>query len=68
MGGALGFSDTFVASVIGHTLGTVTSRYTHKVNPIIVQVADSISQEIESALARGAARQVKIKVPKYKGV
>ena len=51
LGADMGYSDFTIAGLLGHSLGTVTSRYTHAVDTSLIRACDNISLKIESALA-----------------
>jgi integrase len=59
LGADMGYSDIVLAALLGHTLGTITNRYTHSVDKTLIQVADNISLKIESALA-GKSQSAKV--------
>lgn len=46
----LGYNEFTIAGIIGHKLGTITSRYTHNVDSSLLLAVDRISYEIEQAL------------------
>lgn len=46
----MGYSDITIAALLGHRLGTVTSRYTHTVDKTLISAANDVSQAIENAL------------------
>ena len=51
LGADMGYSDFTIAGLLGHSLGTVTSRYTHAVDTSLIRACDNISIRIENALA-----------------
>lgn len=46
----LGFTETTIAALIGHSRGTVTSRYIHTLDAALIMAADTISGYIEGFL------------------
>lgn len=42
----LNYSDVTIAALLGHSLGTVTSRYTHFIDEALRATADKVSHEI----------------------
>jgi integrase len=46
----LNYSDATIAALIGHSLGTITSRYMHFVDEALRAAADKVSNEIEQRL------------------
>lgn len=46
----MGYSDITIAALLGHRIGTVTSRYTHTVDRTLILAANEISSAIENAL------------------
>ena len=54
------YSDFTIAGLLGHSLGTITSRYTHAVDSSLIAAADDISLKIEAALAGKMEQSAKI--------
>lgn len=54
VGADLGFSDSTIGAMLGHTGGGITSRYTHRLDSVLVAAADKIAQEIEKQMAEKA--------------
>lgn len=52
----MGYSDFTIAGLLGHSLHTTTSIYTHTIDKSLVQAADAVSLKIEHALS-GKIRQ-----------
>ncbi|RLP23643.1 site-specific integrase [Mesorhizobium sp. YM1C-6-2] len=44
--GDLGFAESTIAAMLGHTAGTVTSRYIHRLDTVLVAAANRVSGEI----------------------
>ncbi|WP_273792124.1 tyrosine-type recombinase/integrase [Brucella anthropi] len=51
VGADLGFSDSTIGAIIGHTGTSMTSRYTHRLDSVLVAAADRIAIEIEKQMA-----------------
>ncbi|MEN5300089.1 tyrosine-type recombinase/integrase [Brucella sp. TWI559] len=51
VGADLGFSDSTIGAMLGHTGGGITSRYTHRLDSVLVAAADKIAQEVEKQMA-----------------
>ena len=47
----LGFSEPTIAAMLGHSRGTVTSRYVHHVDAILVHAADVVASHISRAIS-----------------
>jgi integrase len=41
----LGFSDSTIASLVGHKIHTVTSRYVHSADAVLLAAADSVADQ-----------------------
>jgi integrase len=48
--GDLGFSDSTIETLIGHTAGSVTSKYIHRLDTVLVSAADSVSRAIQGLM------------------
>jgi integrase len=46
----LGYSELSIASMIGHKLGSITSRYTHTADAVLLAAADKVAGHIEERL------------------
>jgi integrase len=44
--GDLGFADSTISALLGHSVGTVTSRYVHRLDSVLVAAADKVASEI----------------------
>ncbi|MER8511702.1 site-specific integrase [Mesorhizobium sp. M1060] len=47
VGGDLGYADSTIAAMLGHAGGTVTSRYVHRLDAVLVAAANQISGEVK---------------------
>lgn len=54
MAGDLGFSDATIGAKLGHAGSTVTSRYVHHLDAVLVSAADKVSEAIAAAMAAPA--------------
>jgi integrase len=48
MAGDLGYSESTIAAMLGHAAGSVTGRYTHHLDSVLIAAADRIAGEIMS--------------------
>lgn len=55
VGGDLGFADSTIAAMLGHAGGTVTSRYVHRLDTVLVAAADKIAGEVKRQMVEKAA-------------
>ena len=46
----LGFSEPTIAAMLGHSRGTVTSRYVHHVDAVLVRAADVVASHISKTI------------------
>lgn len=46
----LGFTEVTIAALVGHTKGSVTSKYIHTIDTALIMAADSISSYIQGLL------------------
>jgi hypothetical protein len=49
----LGFTEATIAAMLGHSRGTVTSRYLHHVDAALVAAADAVASQISSFIEFG---------------
>ena len=54
IGSDLGFTEATIAALVGHSRGTITSRYIHTVDTVLIMAADSIAGYIQGLLDRVA--------------
>jgi integrase len=52
--GDLGFSDSTIAGLLGHAAGTITSRYVHRLDQLLIAAANKVAGEIHRQMASGA--------------
>lgn len=48
--GDLGYSESTIGAMIGHAAGTVTGRYTHHLDAVLIAAADKVAAEISGYL------------------
>ena len=48
--GDLGFTESTIAAMLGHTAGAVTSRYVHHLDSVLVAAADKVSKAIHGMM------------------
>lgn len=53
--GDLGYSDSTIGALLGHAGSTVTSRYVHHLDAVLIVAADRVAAWIEGALSGPAA-------------
>lgn len=46
----LGFTEATIAALVGHSRGTITSRYIHTVDTALIMAADSIAGYIQGLM------------------
>lgn len=51
VGADLGFSDSTIGAMLGHSGSGITSRYTHRLDSVLIAAADSITHQIEKQMA-----------------
>jgi len=44
--GDLGYSESTIAALLGHAAGSVTSRYVHHLDSVLIAAADNVANEI----------------------
>lgn len=50
VGADLGFSDSTIGAMLGHTGTGITSRYTHRLDSVLIAAADKIAEEIDQQM------------------
>ena len=51
MAADLGYSEITIGAMLGHSTATVTSRYTHHLDAVLIAAADRVSRAIDAAMA-----------------
>ena len=54
--GDLGFAESTIAALLGHTAGTVTSRYVHRLDSVLVAAANKVSGEVYRQMTGASAK------------
>jgi integrase len=57
LAGDMGYSESTIAALIGHKGSTVTSRYVHAADAVLVRAADAVANETMSLLSEGLVPQ-----------
>lgn len=53
----LGFTEVTIAALVGHSIGTMTSKYIHTLDTALIMAADTISGYIQGLLAGNEFKQ-----------
>jgi integrase len=56
--GDLGFSESTIGAMLGHAAGTVTGRYTHHLDAVLIAAADKVAAQIDSFLTHNSSGKV----------
>jgi len=59
LGADLGFSDITIGAIVGHKGRTITSRYVHSADSVLLSAADTIADQT-AALMAGSKRAIKV--------
>lgn len=51
VGADMGYSDSTIGAILGHAGSGITSRYTHRLDSVLIAAADQIALEIEMQMA-----------------
>jgi integrase len=62
----LGFTELTVGALIGHRTGTVTSRYVHQLDKVLIAAADRVAGQIDTWMRGGQAGEI-VDLSKYVG-
>lgn len=54
--GDLGFAESTIAALLGHSAGTVTSRYVHRLDTVLVAAANKVSGEVYRQMTGASAK------------
>jgi integrase len=63
--GDLGFAESTIAAMLGHAAGSVTSRYVHHLDSVLIAAADKVARTIHGMMT-GAEGKV-VQLPNRKG-
>jgi integrase len=50
MAGDLGYTEATIGAMLGHSAGTVTGRYVHHLDAVLIAAADKVTREIAAAM------------------
>lgn len=50
VGADIGFSDSTIGAILGHSGVGITSRYTHRLDTVLIAAADKIAKEVEKQM------------------
>jgi integrase len=59
LGADLGYSDITIGAIVGHKGRTITSRYVHSADSVLLSAADAISNQT-AALMAGSGHEIKV--------
>ena len=60
----LGLSELTIASLLGHKKATITSKYTHHADAVLLQAADAVADRIAELMGHSKASGVVVEMPK----
>jgi integrase len=60
----LGYSELTIASLLGHKKGSVTSKYAHHADAVLLQAADVVADRIAQLMGDARPAGVVIELPK----
>jgi integrase len=60
----LGYSEPTIAALVGHKRRTVTSRYVHSADAVLLQAADAVSDRIAELMGERRTPGVVVELPK----
>ena len=63
----LGFSELTIAALIGHRGGSITSRYTHHADAVLLAAADEVANHIAELMSFGASAEELMLSPFWRG-
>lgn len=52
--GDLGYSESTIGALLGHAAGTVTSKYVHHLDSVLIAAADAVAQTIRASMMEDA--------------
>ena len=58
--GDLGFTESTIAAMLGHAAGTVTSRYVHHLDSVLVAAADKVARAIHAQMTATEGKVVQM--------
>jgi integrase len=60
----LGYSELTIAALLGHRKASMTSRYAHHADAVLLQAADAVSDRIAELMGEARSRGVVVELPK----
>jgi integrase len=60
----LGYSELTIAALIGHKLGSITSRYSHHADAVLLAAAEAVARHIEEKLGFAQPEGTVVELPK----
>jgi integrase len=60
----LGYSELTIAALIGHKKASITSRYVHAADSVLLQAADAVARSIEERMGFAAPDSVVVELPR----
>jgi integrase len=60
----LGYSELTIAAMLGHKLGSITSRYTHAADAPLLAAADAVARHVEERLGFAQPEGKVVKLPR----
>lgn len=58
--GDLGYSDSTIETLLGHSAGSVTSKYIHRLDAVLIASADKVAREIHSKMTGTTGKVVEL--------
>lgn len=58
--GDLGFTESTIAAMLGHAAGSVTSRYVHHLDTVLVAAADKVARSIHATMTGAESKVVRL--------
>jgi len=65
--GDLGFTESTIAAMLGHAAGTMTSRYVHHLDTVLVAAADKVARAIHAQMTGAEGKVVQMPKRRAKG-
>ena len=53
--GDLGYTEATIGAMLGHSSATITGRYVHHLDAVLIAAADKVAGEIAGAMGRAVA-------------
>lgn len=65
--GDLGFTESTIAAMLGHAAGTVTNRYVHHLDSVLIAAADKVARAVLGMMAEAEGNVVRLAVNGTRG-